>query len=196
MTHTTFNRDYWENRYNQKETGWDCGTITEPLKTYFDQVITKESSILITGAGNGHEFEYLIQNGFTNVYVLDIAEQPIANIRERLPNVAPNFFLHHDFFELDGQFDLIVEQTFFCALDVKLRKAYVQKMKSLLKPGGKLVGLLFQFPLTESGPPFGGSRAEYMELFSADFDIKVMETAYNSIKPREGNELFVIFTKK
>ena len=69
-------------------------------------------------------------------------------------------------------------------------------MLSLLLPKGKLIGLFFQFLLTEVGPPFGGSKDEYLKLFSAYFDIKTLETAYNSIKPREGNELFFIFTKK
>jgi len=45
-------------------------------------------------------------------------------------------------------------------------------MKELLNPKGKLIGLLFQFPLTEVGPPFGGSKEEYNSLFENDFDIK------------------------
>jgi len=69
-------------------------------------------------------------------------------------------------------------------------------MQALLSPKGKLVGLLFQFPLTESGPPFGGSKEEYLNLFSPYFEIKTLDVAYNSIKPRQGNELFFIFTKK
>lgn len=69
-------------------------------------------------------------------------------------------------------------------------------MKSLLNSNGKIAGLLFQFPLTEVGPPFGGSKDEYLQLFENDFEIKTLETAYNSIKPREEKELFFIFTKK
>ena len=77
-----------------------------------------------------------------------------------------------------------------------MRTDYVQKMKSILKPNGKITGLLFQFPLTEVGPPFGGSKEEYIKLFQNDFEIKTLEIAHNSIKPRQGNELFFIFTKK
>ena len=60
----------------------------------------------------------------------------------------------------------------------------------------QLVGLFFDFPLTESGPPFGGSHQEYMNTFEKWFDIRVLERCYNSIKPRSGNELFLIFEKK
>ena len=48
----------------------------------------------------------------------------------------------------------------------------------------------------EGGPPFGGSFAEYRELFTPYFHIEIMEQCYNSIPPRVGNELFVKFLKK
>lgn len=59
-----------------------------------------------------------------------------------------------------------------------------------------MVGLLFDFPLTEEGPPFGGSKSEYIVLFEPYFSIKTLEKAYNSIKPRENKELFLIAVKK
>ena len=54
--------NYWEERYQKGETGWDAGTITTPLKEYIDQLTDKNLTILIPGAGNGHEFDYLIDN--------------------------------------------------------------------------------------------------------------------------------------
>ena len=190
------NSAYWENRYSNNETGWDVGKITTPLKEYIDQIEDKSIKILIPGAGNSYEFEYLINNGFENVIVLDFAQSPLDNIKKRIPNCTANQLLKSDFFEHEGSYDLILEQTFFCALDPILRKEYVLKMKSLLNPNGKLVGLLFQFPLTEIGPPFGGAKEEYESLFKNDFEIKLLETANNSIKPRHGNELFFTFIKK
>jgi SAM-dependent methyltransferase len=190
------NSNYWEERYQKNEIGWDVGTISTPLKEYIDQIEDKSIKILIPGAGNSHEFEYLITKGFHNVFVLDFAQSPLDNIQKRMPNCNTNQLIKSDFFEHEGTYDLIIEQTFFCALDPSLRKDYVQKMKELLNPNGKLVGLLFQFPLTEVGPPFGGSKQEYVSIFENDFHLKTFETAHNSIKPREGNELFFIFTKK
>lgn len=190
------NSNYWEERYKNNETGWDVGQITYPLKEYIDQIEDKSIQILIPGAGNSYEFDYLLNNGFKNVSVLDFAQQPLDTIQNRIPNCKSEQLIKGDFFEHNNQYDLIIEQTFFCALDPLLRKKYVQKMKSLLNPNGKLVGLLFQFPLTEVGPPFGGSKEEYLSLFEDDFKIKTLETANNSIKPREGNELFFIFIKK
>lgn len=190
------NSNYWEERYEKNEIGWDVGCISTPLKAYVDQIKDKSIRILIPGGGNSYEFEYLMNKGFENVFVLDYAQIPLDNIKNRVPNCRKDQLIRCDFFEHEGSYELIIEQTFFCALEPSLRNNYVQKMKSLLKPNGKLVGLLFQFPLTEVGPPFGGSKEEYLSLFEYDFKIKTLETANNSIKPREGNELFFIFIKK
>ena len=192
---TNLNKDFWENRYETNETGWDVGEITTPLKDYIDQIENKNLKILIPGAGNGYEFDYLISKGFKNVWVVDIAKQPLENLASRNPKFKNNF-IESDFFELENQFDLILEQTFFCALNPNLRSKYVEKMHSLLTEKGKIFGLLFDFELTEVGPPFGGSKEEYINLFQDKFNLKVLERAYNSIKPRDGRELFFIFEKK
>lgn len=191
------NREFWENKYKQGDIGWDIGYVSPPLKDYIDQLTDKNLKILIPGAGNAYELIYLVENGFTNTYILDIAKPPLEAIREKLPNFPEERLLEGDFFDLNiGDFDLILEQTFFCALNPQLRSKYVLKMKNLLKPNGKLAGLLFNFPLSKSGPPFGGDTAEYTALFEKHFNIKLLKTAYNSIKPRAGKELFFIFEPK
>ena len=183
--------NYWTSRYDQGETGWDIGNVSTPIKEYIDQLSDKEISILIPGAGNAYEAEYLWKNGFKNVIVLDISTIPLAHLKSRVPDFPENQLIHADFFNHQGQYDLIVEQTFFCALDPQLRESYVRQTSRLLKPGGKLVGLLFQIPLNRDRPPFGGSKDEYLKLFSGPFNIEIMETAYNSIPPRMGSEVFV-----
>ncbi|MCL9771135.1 TPMT family class I SAM-dependent methyltransferase [Flavobacterium sp. HXWNR69] len=187
--------NYWEERYQKGETVWDAGAITTPLKEYINQLTDKNLRILIPGAGNGYEFDYLIENGFQNVFVVDIATTPLNNIQKRKPEYASHL-IHSDFFSLETTFDLILEQTFFCALPPEMRPKYVEKMVSLLNPSGKVAGLLFDFPLTTQGPPFGGSVSEYLNLFSKKFSVKKLEKAYNSIKPRKNRELFFIFEVK
>lgn len=192
---TKIDKSYWENKYKSKTTGWDIGEISTPLKTYIDQLENKQISILIPGAGNAYEAEYLWANGFTNVTIIDLTEHPLINFKQRVPDFPEEQLKCIDFFNFNGSFDLILEQTFFCALHPKLRKQYVSKMYELLSPKGKLAGLLFNFPLTKEGPPFGGSESEYLSLFSPNFKIKALNKSYNSIKPRENRELFFIFEK-
>ncbi|MEF3080309.1 methyltransferase [Winogradskyella poriferorum] len=195
MMKNKFDKAYWEHRYEENKTGWNIGYASPPIKKYIEQLDNKSISILIPGAGNSFEAELLWGKGFTNTFVLDIAKQPLENLRNRVKDFPDEQLLHHDFFELNSKFDLIIEQTFFCALNPDLRKQYVEKMYQLLKPNGKLVGLLFDFPLTESGPPFGGNKDEYEAIFSKYFKIKILERATNSIKERQGKELFFIFER-
>jgi hypothetical protein len=91
---------------------------------------------------------------------------------------------------------LILEQTFFCALEPSLRKAYAEKIHSILNLDGKLVGVLFNCEFEKQGPPFGGTKSEYLTLFESYFEVHKMEDCYNSIQPRKGNELFVILGQK
>ena len=113
-----------------------------------------------------------------------------------MPEFPQENIIQQDFFDQGNNYDLIIEQTFFCALHPNLRAKYVEKMHQLLNDNGKLIGLLFDFERTEEGPPFGGSFTEYKQLFSPYFNIKVLEECYNSIKHRFGRELFFIFEKK
>tara|TARA_R100000306_G_scaffold20944_1_gene24912 strand:+ start:187 stop:768 length:582 start_codon:yes stop_codon:yes gene_type:complete len=187
---------FWNHKYLSGETGWDIGQVSTPIKEYIDQLSDKNLKILIPGGGNSYEAEYLFENGFNNVFVVDISSIPLKNLAERIPSFPKENLLHADFFELEDTFDLILEQTFFCALDPSLREAYTDKMHQLLKPDGKLVGLLFNIPLNDDKPPFGGNKDEYEKLFSEKFKIEKMETAYNSIPPRTRNELFFKLRKK
>jgi thiopurine S-methyltransferase len=196
MMKSKFDEHYWTEKYRTDATGWDMGTVSPPIKEYVDQLRNKNMSILIPGAGNSYEAEYLHRSGFKNLDVLDISSAPLANLAERAPDFPKVNLIHGNFFHWEKKYDLILEQTFFCALDPDLRADYAKRMHHLLNPGGKLAGVLFDFPLTESGPPFGGSREAYVETFEPWFEIKVLERCHNSIKPRLGRELFLIFEKK
>jgi SAM-dependent methyltransferase len=190
---------YWTERYLQHQTGWDMGAVSPPLKAYFDQVPDKDVRILIPGAGNSYEAEYLFNAGFSNTHVIDIAQPPLSHLQGRVPAFPEKQIIHGDFFEHIGQYDIIVEQTFFCALSPtpSQRQAYADQVARLLRPGGKLMGLWFKFPLTDKpNPPHGGSKAEYLSYLHPHFTVRTFEDCYNSIQPRLGNELFGLFVKK
>ncbi len=191
------NESYWTNRYLDNTAAWDIGGISAPLKEYIDTFKIKDARILIPGCGNAYEAEYLLQQGFSSITLIDISPVPVENIRKKLaPFIGKQLtVICDDFFSLEQQFDLVLEQTFLSALEPSLRKEYAEKMSSVLVAGGKLSGVIFNKEF-EGGPPFGGTEMEYRELFSSYFHIKKMELCYNSISPREGNELFIELVKK
>lgn len=185
--------EFWSQRYEDNTTGWDLGEVSPPLKAYIDQLENKEPKILIPGCGNGYEAEYLWRQGFQNVHVVDLSNYPLQNLLDRCDNF-PKAQLHHgDFFEHKGEYDLILEQTMFCAIDPKLRQSYANHVFNLLKSGGKLVGVLFGRDF-DGGPPYGGCEEEYITYFS-QFSRINMEPCYNSTEPRRGSELFLRIQK-
>lgn len=195
MKKQKLDQSFWSEKYQSNQTGWDIGGISTPIKEYIDQLEDKDLSILIPGAGNAYEAAYLFEQGFTNVSIVDIAKEPLDNFRKSVPSFPKDKILQEDFFTHEGSYDLIFEQTFFCALDPSFRVDYIDKMKGLLKRNGKLVGLLFDFRLDDVGPPFGGSEDAYTIDFKKRFHLKTLAPCYNSIKPRQGKELFIIFEK-
>lgn len=192
--------DFWQQRYEQDSIGWDMGEVSPPLKAYIDQLpeSAKDQAILVAGAGNAYEVGYLHEQGFTNVTLVDFAPAPIKAFAERYPSFPSENLVCADFFNLTpnddrfvGQFDWVLEQTFFCAINPTRRDDYVQQMAALLKPKGKLVGLLFDKDFGKAHPPFGGSVEEYRQRFAPYFDIEIMAPCYNSHPARQGSELFV-----
>ena len=190
---------YWTQRYHEKRIGWDIGYPSTPLKEYIDQLEDKTISILIPGAGNAYEAEYLWKQGFRNVYVMDISQVPLRQFHERNPDFPAKQLLLEDFFQHKTTYHLIFEQTFFCSFvpTDKNRNHYAEQMAKLLKSNGKLVGVWFDLPLTEDieKRPFGGDKKLYLRYLNPHLKTITFEKCYNSIPPRIGNELFGIFMK-
>ncbi len=95
----------WNNRYKNQQTGWDIGYPSTPLKEYIDGLTNKESRILIPGCGNAYEAEYLHQNGFKNVHVVDIAPLAIEGFKTRVPDFPIDHLILGDFFNQSNQYD-------------------------------------------------------------------------------------------
>ncbi len=193
---TELNANYWNNRYCDNNIPWDIGYVAPALKNKFDTIIDKKTHILIPGAGSAHEAIYLHQAGFENVWVCDWAESAFKHLKEKCPDFPAKHLLVEDFFKLDLTVDLIVEQTFFCAISPDLRAEYARKAAQLLNREGQLFGLLFSTEFSRQGPPFGGNKEQYLEIFTPHFKIILLEESKESIQPRLGNELFIHLKKK
>ncbi|TAF96188.1 MAG: methyltransferase domain-containing protein [Cytophagia bacterium] len=189
------NAEYWDNQYKQNTTGWDLKQVSPSLKAYFEQLDNKKLAILIAGCGNAYEAEYLYSLGFQNITLVDISETLVNTLKEKWKDTSIQIVLQ-DIFEHQGMYDLIVEQTLFCAIDPTLRPKYVVTMHHLLTEKGKLVGLLFDKEFDKQGPPFGGSKRQYEPLFSPYFTFNTFEACHNSVLLRQGAELFINFSKK
>ena len=194
-TNTNLTADYWTQRYQDNNAPWDLGHVSRPLRRIVDNLTDKDLRILIPGGGSGHELVYLHDKGFKNAVLLDWSAEVIGRVRQKSPSLPESATIVEDFFTHEGQYDLILEQTFYCALSPDLRDDYVRQMYNLLVPGGVLTGVLFTFPLTEKGPPFGGSLSAYRERFGQYFEIQTLEACAFSEQDRAGKEAYFTLRK-
>ncbi|MBN2893802.1 MAG: methyltransferase domain-containing protein [Bacteroidales bacterium] len=191
-----FNVEYWDNLFLNKKTGWDIGYAAPAITEYFDQIKDKNVKILIPGAGNAYEAEYLNNNGLKNTYVLDFSTEAIKSFKKRCPNFPDERIIIQDFFEHTNKYDYIIELAFFTSFTPENRNKLVQKLSKLLNEKGKYVGLLFTHEFEKPYPPFGATKQIYDDLFLKYFNYKTFEIAYNSIKPRKNREYFIILEQK
>tara|TARA_B100000809_G_scaffold96615_1_gene95184 strand:+ start:370 stop:951 length:582 start_codon:yes stop_codon:yes gene_type:complete len=189
-------KKFWDSRYLNSDIGWDLGGVSTPLKKYIDQLTNKDLKIIIPGCGNAHEAEYLFNNGFKNLILIDLSPTALNLFSKRVPEFPEDQLICEDFFKHTEKYDLMIEQTFFCAINPELRSKYAKHTSNILNFRGKLIGLLFGAELNNNKPPFGGNQKEYLNYFKPYFNINIMEIAYNSIETRKGRELFINLTKK
>jgi thiopurine S-methyltransferase len=187
---------YWAACYLNGQTGWDIGYPSPALMDFLEQLPDKTISMLVPGAGMGWEAAAAFHIGFKKVFYLDFAVSAAGRFQQAHPWFPEHQVLVQDFFALEGQFDLVLEQTFFCSLHPSKRADWVHKCFQLLQPGGIIAGLLFNHEFAHQGPPYGGTESEYRTLLSSGFEVEHMEVTDKSIKPRALRELFFVARKK
>jgi len=190
----------WQRRYEENDTPWDKGAPAPELAGYLRQHrIT--GRILVPGSGRGHDARALAAQTEATVIGLDLSPAAIAQARHLTADTTRNLsFLSGDFFrlppELHGTFDWLVEHTCFCAIDPKLRPDYTRAAATALRAGGKIFGIFYLHPDTETGPPFPVSREELSALFSPHFTLLEEWVPRNSFPGREQRELVRILQKR
>ncbi len=189
----------WDNRYQEGTDAWDLGCPAPPFVDLLGSAARPATGrMAVIGCGAGHDALLFAAAGF-EVMGFDFAASPIDRARQaaEVRGIAANF-LQRNIFELlpefNQRFDYVLEHTCFCAIDPGLRSQYVQVVKSLLRPGGTLIGLFFTHDRTE-GPPFGVKPSELLDYFAADFETLLFEPELNSIAKRKGEEYFGIFRR-
>ena len=95
----------------------------------------------------------------------------------------------------DRLYDLLIEQTFFCAISPSQRPLYVETVARILKKGGMIAGLFYHTG-QEGGPPFNTTRQDIIKHFSDSFEIRELAQAKNSADKRKDKEWLAILIKK
>ena len=192
-------RDDWQNHYDNDDLRWDLGQVAPPFIQLWEENKLQKGKVIIPGCGQGHEVLFLAGKGF-QVTGLDYAPGAVDMLSRSLAEKKLQAdVLHQDFFQLDenhnAQYDLMLEQAFFCAIHPSRRSAYVETVTRILKKGGLLVALFYETG-EEGGPPFNTTPSDILDHFSDDFHIETLEKTPHSVEKRKDKELLGLLRKK
>ena len=188
----------WQRHYEENDLGWDLGQVAPPFVKLWQEEKLPLGKVLVPGCGRGHEVVFLAENGF-DVTAIDFSSGAVTYLKNALKKRnLEGRILHQDFFSLDesheGVYDLVLEQTFFCAISPKQRRDYVLNVSRILKPGGILVGLFYHTD-EQGGPPYNTTREDIEIHFSKKFEIQELDKTSLSTEQRKDKEWLGILKK-
>ena len=191
--------EFWGAKYRVADWGWDLGQVSPPFVKVWESGLLKPGRMLIPGCGRGWEALYFAEKGF-KVTALDFAPEALIEVERRANEAGLEIDeCRQDFLnlspELIGCFDVILEQTCFCAIHPTQRPRYVAAAKSCLKPGGELIGLFYS-TRERGGPPFDTDPEDVRRLFEPFFELEHFALTPNSHPRRLGQEWLGMFRKK
>ena len=189
----------WQQHYDEDDLGWDLGQVAPPFVNLFESKTIFPGKTLVPGCGRGHEVIFLAENGF-EVTAVDFSLGAINHLQPTIQERKLKCeILHMNFFEMDAvhneAFDMVIEQTFFCAISPEQRTSYVSTVARALKQGGMLAGLFYHTG-EDGGPPYNTTREDIVKHFSDSFEIRQLTKAEDSAEKRKNKEWLVILIKK
>ncbi len=192
--------NYWDEKYNSNNTGWDMKSsnpvFVDLLK---EKKIINPCKLLITGSGKGYDAIAAAEEDY-EVTAVDFSTKAIEIARHLAEqNSVQINFLQKNLFDLPlefiNYFDAVFDYTTYCAIHPSRRQEYAEVMSKVIRPGGKLIALLFPVDGREGGPPFNIDILVFYKLFSKYFQMEFSTNKINSIKPRKGREVLQIYKK-
>ena len=168
--------DFWQERFEKKQTGWDRGTTSPQLLAWLESGALQPCRIAVPGCGSGWEVAELARRGFE---VVGIDYTPAAVERTRALLSAEGLMaevLQADVlaYQQDKPFDAIYEQTCLCALHPDHWVEYARQLQKWLAPQGSMWALFMQMVRLEAtveglvqGPPYHCDINAMRALFPA-----------------------------
>lgn len=173
----------WDSAWQAGLTPWDKGQAQGALVSTLSQNMTSSliptsGRAVVPGMGRGYDVAVLAERGLHTVGI-DISpkavqaaqewldSRPVSSDSSRTSVRAADWFSLQPCDTLEEtestiqQFDLAYDYTFFCALPSTLHQQWAAAYARLIKPGGKLLCLVFPIgALGDKGPPVSGQSEQ------------------------------------
>ena len=200
-------KEHWENVFANKkenEVSWYQSIPQTSINFFVLNEIDKNAKIIDIGGGDSYLIDNLIELGYTNLYLLDISENAINRIKNRLGDNAEKVtFIVSDILDFVPQvtFDVWHDRASFHFI-TEINE--VENYQKLVTNSVSENGFLFIGTFSENGPiKCSGleitqySDAKFTRIFGVNFN-KINCFTENHLTPFETiqNFIFCTFKKK
>lgn len=195
----------WEERWQGSNTPWDAGAPSPAVVAVADSLPLGRA--LVPGCGAGHDV-FALANEERHVTGLDLAPsvQPAFEAQRKKLGVSSGWvrlaigdFFADEWRDDSEPYDLVWDYTFLCAIDLDQRRAWAERMASLIRPEGTLAALLFPVidaPSDYEGPPWPIDPDAIVGLLDGPFRLESLERMSQSHPEREGKEWLGLFVRQ
>ena len=146
MTETIDRKAHWQGVYERKaedEVSWYQARPQTSLRLIANTGLGKDAAIIDAGGGASRLVDHLLDAGYTDVTVLDIAGAALEKARRRLGERAAQVqWITADLLTWQPQRQYAIwhdRAVFHFLTEAEDRKRYVEVLKSALGPGGQVI---------------------------------------------------------
>jgi thiopurine S-methyltransferase len=195
-------QDFWSQKWQQRELAFHRSVANRSLQA-FAQRLSPYLRVYVPLCGKTLDLPYLRDRGHT-VFGTEFVRQAVVeffNERQESPETSSsepyevhrstNFtLLCGDAFALQtkhlgGAVDAVFDRAALVALDPATRAAYVESLRRVLRPGGVILLVVYDYDQTlTSGPPWAVSPLQVNELFSPLGTVTLVDELNESASPR------------
>ncbi|MBV1842239.1 thiopurine S-methyltransferase [Photobacterium ganghwense] len=174
--------EFWHSRWAANRIGFHQNDTNPMLERFWPEVkATREDVVLVPMCGKSLDMTWLAEkhNQVIGIELSEIAVRAYFSEHLYTPLVTPlgNGQSLYEFDEISiycGDFfstrieptDVVYDRAALIAMPEAMRQMYVEKLLSLVKPGGRILLVTVDYPQNEmDGPPFSVAKEEVERLF-------------------------------
>ncbi len=184
---------FWINAWIEGRTAFHQSKYNEKLLAYFPTLSpTQGQSVLVPLCGKSKDLCWLRDQGLV-VRGIELYEEAVAAFFPENAFPSPTITRHQEFvtYESDGvtidcgdflkfegsdSFDFAYDRAALVALPESMRKAYAEKVQTLLRRGGKCLLMTYEYDQLElQGPPFSVDEVQVRQLYGQRCDVKLLD---------------------